>query len=78
MNEAITDLGGWLRTLGRECYESWFRNHAIDDTVLASLTAEDLRGLGIGIVDHRRKLMNAICRPQRPNRRRFRPCSSEL
>ncbi len=54
------DLEGWLRSLGLECYEALFRKHAIDDTVLLSLTAEDLRDLGIGIVGHRRKLLNAI------------------
>jgi class 3 adenylate cyclase/tetratricopeptide (TPR) repeat protein len=54
------DLGGWLRSLGLECYEALFRKHAIDDAVLPSLTTEDLRDLGINIVGHRRKLMNAI------------------
>ena len=32
----------------------------IDDTVLPSLTAEDLKDLGVGIVGHRRKLLDAI------------------
>src|SRR5262249_38569419 len=31
-----------------------------DDTVLPSLTAEDLKDLGVGIVGHRRKLLDAI------------------
>jgi class 3 adenylate cyclase/predicted ATPase len=54
------DLGGWLRSLGLEQYEVAFRENAIDDTVLASLTAEDLKDLGIGSVGHRRKLLDAI------------------
>jgi len=54
------DLGGWLRSLGLERYEAAFRENEIDDTVLPSLTAEDLKDLGVGIVGHRRKLLDAI------------------
>jgi class 3 adenylate cyclase len=54
------DLGGWLRSLGLEQYEAAFRENAIDDTVLPTLTAEDLKDLGVDIVGHRRKLLNAI------------------
>jgi class 3 adenylate cyclase/tetratricopeptide (TPR) repeat protein len=54
------DLEGWLRSLGLEQYEEAFRENAIDDTVLPSLTAEDLKDLGVGIVGHRRKLLDAI------------------
>jgi class 3 adenylate cyclase/tetratricopeptide (TPR) repeat protein len=54
------DVGGWLRGLGLEEYEAAFREHKIDDTVLPSLTAEDLKDLGVVFVGHRRKLLNAI------------------
>src|SRR5215831_102897 len=54
------DLGDWLRNLGLGQYEASFRENAIDDTILPSLTAEDLKDLGIGAVGHRRKLLNAI------------------
>jgi hypothetical protein len=54
------DLGGWLRSLGLEQYEAAFRENAIDDSVLPSLTAEDLKELGVDAVGHRRKLLNAI------------------
>jgi len=54
------ELGGWLRSLGLERYEAAFRENEIDDTVLPSLTAEDLKDLGVGIVGHRRKLLDAI------------------
>ena len=57
---AIMDLGSWLRSLGLERYEAAFRENEIDDTVLPSLTAEDLKDLGVGIVGHRRKLLDAI------------------
>ena len=54
------DLGAWLRSLGLEQYEVAFRENAIDATVLPNLTAEDLKDLGVGIVGHRRKLLDAI------------------
>jgi hypothetical protein len=54
------DVGGWLRRLGLEQYEVAFRENRIDDTVLPSLTAEDLKDLGVGFVGDRRKLLNAI------------------
>ena len=54
------EIGGWLRRLGLEQYEAAFRENKIDDTVLPSLTAEDLKDLGVGFVGHRRKLLDAI------------------
>jgi class 3 adenylate cyclase len=54
------DLGAWLRSLGLERYEATFRENEIDDTVLPTVTAEDLKDLGVDVVGHRRKLLNAI------------------
>ena len=54
------DVGGWLRSLGLRQYEAAFRANEIDATVLPNLTAEDLKDLGVGIVGHRRKLLDAI------------------
>ena len=54
------DLGSWLRSLGLEKYEQAFRENEIDETVLPNLTAEDLKDLGISIVGHRRKILDAI------------------
>src|SRR5258705_4170690 len=54
------DVGGWLRRLGLEQYEAAFRENEIDDKVLPRLTAEDLKDLGVGVVGHRRKLLDAI------------------
>src|SRR6201998_405568 len=54
------DVGGWLRNIGPEHMESSFRENKIDDTVLPSLTAEDLKDLGVGFVGDRRKLLDAI------------------
>jgi class 3 adenylate cyclase/predicted ATPase len=54
------DLGVWLRSLGLEQYEAAFRDNEIDPTVLPNLTAEDLKDLGVSIVGHRRRLLDAI------------------
>ena len=53
----ITD---WLRNLGLEQYAPAFRDNAIDARVLPSLTAEDLKDLGVTLVGHRRRLLDAI------------------
>jgi len=54
------NIAAWLRSLGLERYEAAFRDNEIDGTVLPSLTAEDLKDLGVTIVGHRRKLLDAI------------------
>ena len=54
------DIVVWLRSLGLGQYEAAFRENEIDETVLSNLTAEDPKDLGVGIVGHRRKLLDAI------------------
>src|SRR5271169_92054 len=54
------DVVAWLRGLGLGQYEAAFRDNAIDSTVLPSVTAEDLRDLGVILVGHRRRLLDAI------------------
>src|ERR1700739_3993856 len=54
------DLGGWLRSLGLEKYEAPFRENEINERVLPSLTAEDLKELGVTALGHRRILLDAI------------------
>jgi len=56
------DLARWLQQLGLEQYEPAFRANAIDDAVLPKLTADDLKDLGVALVCHRRKLLDAIAR----------------
>ena len=53
------DLGGWLRSLGLERYEAVFRENEINERVLPSLTAEDLKELGVTALGHRRILLDA-------------------
>jgi class 3 adenylate cyclase/predicted ATPase len=60
------DVGGWLRSLGLEQYEATFRGNAISDKVLPNLTAEDLKDLGVGMVGHRRILLDAIAALRAP------------
>ena len=54
------DIGSWLRRLGLERYEPAFQENEIDETVLPSLTVEDLKELGVSALGHRRKLLDAI------------------
>ena len=54
------DVASWLRSLGLEQCEAAFRDNAITEKLLPSLTAEDLKDLGVSIVGHRRVLLNAI------------------
>jgi hypothetical protein len=79
------DIVVWLRSLGLGKYEAVFRENEIDETVLPNLTAEDLKDLGVGIVGHRRKLLDAIAALrgdvgvtwcQQTSRRRLIPFSS--
>jgi class 3 adenylate cyclase/tetratricopeptide (TPR) repeat protein len=54
------DVAGWLKGLGLERYEAVFRDNEIDWQVLPSLTAEDLKEIGITAVGHRRRLIEEI------------------
>ena len=60
LGAARMDLGGWLRSLGLERYETAFRENDIDERVLPNLTQEDLKEIGVGSVGHRRTLLEAI------------------
>src|SRR5262249_32847668 len=50
----------WLRSLGLGKYEAVFRENDIDETVLPSLTHENLKELGVTSFGHRVKLLDAI------------------
>lgn len=54
------DIADWLRRLGLYQYESVFRDNDVDAETLPSLTADDLRELGITSLGHRKKLLSAI------------------
>ena len=54
------DIVAWLSGLGLEQYASAFRDNDIDADVLPELTVDDLIGLGVASIGHRRKLLAAI------------------
>jgi class 3 adenylate cyclase/predicted ATPase len=54
------DVVVWLRGLGLGKYEAAFRENEIDETVLPSLTHENLKELGVTALGHRLKLLDAI------------------
>src|SRR3984885_12812816 len=54
------DIVVWLRSMGLERYEAAFQENEIDETVLADLTHETLKELGVAAVGHRLKLLSAI------------------
>ena len=60
MRGAQMDIGTWLGGLGLARYEKAFRDNDIDAGLLHSLTADDLRQLGVGSIGHRRRLLDAI------------------
>lgn len=54
------DVGAWLARLGMGEYAAAFAANHIDASTLASLTADDLRELGVASLGHRKKLLQAI------------------
>jgi hypothetical protein len=54
------DVVVWLRSLGLGKYEAIFRENDIDETVLPSLTHDNLKELGVASFGHRMKLLDAI------------------
>ena len=54
------DVASWLRNLDLERYEPAFREHGVSAEDLCHLTAEDLDGLGVTAIGHRRRLLVAI------------------
>jgi class 3 adenylate cyclase len=56
------DVADWLRSLGLERYEQAFRDNEIDADLLPNLTVDDLKDLGVSLVGHRRRLLDAIAR----------------
>ena len=49
------DVADWLRRLGLEQYAPAFAANDIDGEILPELTADDLIGLGVTSIGHRRK-----------------------
>ena len=56
----MTDVLRWLEDLGLEQYAEAFAENFVDFDTLPQLTPEDLEGLGVAAIGHRRKLQSAI------------------
>jgi class 3 adenylate cyclase/tetratricopeptide (TPR) repeat protein len=56
----VRDISEWLGALGLQQYAAAFHDNDIDGVVLPELTADDLIGLGVASIGHRRKLLAAI------------------
>jgi class 3 adenylate cyclase len=54
------DVADWLRGLGLGNYAPVFAANDIDGEILSELTADDLIGLGVTSIGHRRRLLAAI------------------
>src|SRR6516162_2150381 len=54
------NVADWLRTLGLGQYEAAFRENSVTVDLLPRLTLEDLKDLGVTLVGHRRRLLDAI------------------
>src|SRR3954454_22802092 len=61
------DVGAWLKSLGLEQYEAAFRENAVDAEVLPTLTGEELKDIGVSLIHHRRRLLEAIAKLQNGN-----------
>src|ERR1700733_3576124 len=60
--ETAVDVANWLRNLGLERYETAFRENEVGAEDLCHLTPEDLEGIGVAAIGHRRRLLVAIAK----------------
>lgn len=56
----MIDIRAWLAAQGLEQHAAAFAENAIDGDTLATLTADDLKELGVSALGHRKKLLAAI------------------
>src|SRR5689334_5605724 len=72
------DVGEWLKSLGLEQYAAAFRENDVDAEVLPTLTAEELKDIGVSSIRHRRRLLEVIAalRLEAAQDRAFVPVSS--
>ena len=59
--DTAVDVTSWLRDLGLQRYEATFRENDVGPE-LPSLTADDLREIGVTSFGHRRNLLEAIAK----------------
>jgi class 3 adenylate cyclase len=56
----MSDIAGWLGSLGLGKYADAFATNAIDYDVLAELSDADLRDIGVAAIGDRKRLLSAI------------------
>ena len=61
-----TDIRSWLEGIGLGEHAQVFEDHQITPEVLPSLTADDLRELGVTLMGQRKKLETAIAALSQP------------
>jgi hypothetical protein len=61
--QQVTD---WPEQLGMPEYAQHFADNDIDFSILGDLTDQDLKDLGIASLSHRRKILRAIAKLDRP------------
>jgi class 3 adenylate cyclase/tetratricopeptide (TPR) repeat protein len=54
------EVAEWLQALGLERYEAAFHENDVTGGLLPDLTEDDLKGLGVASIGHRRQLLKAI------------------
>src|ERR1700761_7230731 len=55
-------VGEWLKSLGLEQYATAYRENDVDAELLPRLTGDDLKDLGVTLVGHRRRLLDAVAK----------------
>src|SRR3954469_16364533 len=58
------NVEAWLKSLELEQYAAAFHENDVDAEVLPTLTADDLKDLGVTLVGHRRRLLDAVAKLQ--------------
>src|SRR6516225_5174861 len=56
----MQQIADWLEKLGLAQYTQRFAENDIDVDILGDLTDQDLEKIGVGLLEHRRKLLRAI------------------
>ena len=56
----MQQIADWLEKLGLEQYAQRFAENDVDFDILADLTDQDLKELGVASLGHRRRLLRAI------------------
>jgi hypothetical protein len=59
------NITAWLHSLGLERYGQAFRENEVNESALLKLTTEDLKGLRVIAVGHRRILLDATANLRR-------------